>query len=144
MTLAAGAAALAGAARRPASALAATPDGAARLRLRPAEIPLAGPGRPKTDMWTYGGAVPGPVLRLRQGQPFRAMVENGLDEERLANLSVARTMGLRFEGHRPVAVAYDGQPCGPHVPADGRVVLGAAIAPTSCSTCRESLAAVTP
>lgn len=78
-------------------------------------------------MWTYGGAVPGPVLRPRQGQPFRAMVENGLDEERLANLSVARITALRFEGRRPVAVAYDGQPCRPHVPADGRVVLGAAM-----------------
>ena len=210
-------------------------------------------------MWTYEGVLPGPVLRVRQGQPFRALVENGLDENttvhwhgmrlpnamdgvpgltqppirpggqftyaftprdagtfwyhphtngleqigrglagvlvveeaeplpfdrdlvwalsdyqltedvqvapgfgnrmsammagrignvmtlngrvpdgvpvragervrlRLANVSVARTMGLRFERHRPVVVAYDGQPCEPHEPTAGRVVLGAAM-----------------
>ena len=255
--MSAGAAALAGTLGRPDPALAA-PE-ARRLRIKPAQMALAGAGHPRTSMWTYDGVLPGPVLRVRQGQPFRALVENGLVEDttvhwhgmrlpnamdgvpgltqppigagerfdyaftpqdagtfwyhphangleqigrglagvlvveeaepqpfdrdlvwalsdyqltedaqiasgfgnrmsammagrignvvtlngrvpgdvavragervrlRLANLSVARTMGLRFEGHRPVVVAYDGQPCEPHEPADGRIVLGAAM-----------------
>ena len=36
-------------------------------------------------------------------------------------------MALRFEGHRPVIVALDGQPCDPHEPADGRILLGPAM-----------------
>ncbi len=43
---------------------------------------------------------------------------------RLVNTAVARIFGLRFDGHVPVVVAYDGQPVTPHPPADGRVVLG--------------------
>jgi FtsP/CotA-like multicopper oxidase with cupredoxin domain len=36
-------------------------------------------------------------------------------------------MALRFEGHRPVIVALDGQPCNPHEPPDGRILLGPAM-----------------
>ncbi|MER9584601.1 multicopper oxidase family protein [Mesorhizobium sp. M0276] len=46
---------------------------------------------------------------------------------RLANASLARIMSLRFEGHRPVVVAIDGQPCDPHEPEDGRLVLAPAM-----------------
>ena len=46
---------------------------------------------------------------------------------RLINAAIARLMALRFEGHRPVIVALDGQPCEPHEPADGRVLLGPAM-----------------
>lgn len=46
---------------------------------------------------------------------------------RLANASLARIMALRFEGHRPVVVAIDGQPCDPHEPEDGRLVLAPAM-----------------
>ncbi|MCT2581175.1 multicopper oxidase family protein [Mesorhizobium sp. M1A.F.Ca.IN.022.07.1.1] len=46
---------------------------------------------------------------------------------RLANAALARMMALRFEGHRPVILAIDGQPCDPHEPDDGRVVLGPAM-----------------
>jgi len=253
-----GAVALAASLHRPAPAFAAAPDGTIRLRTRPARVPLVGDG-PETLAWTYDGRVPGTTLRVRQGQPFRVLVENGLDEDttvhwhgmrlpnamdgvpgltqapirpggrftyaftppdagtfwyhphangleqigrglagvlvveeaepppfdrellwalsdwqltpdaqvapgfgnrmsammagrignlvtlngrvpdavpvragerlrlRLANLAVARIMALRFEGHRPVIVAYDGQPCEPHEPADGRIVLGPAM-----------------
>jgi FtsP/CotA-like multicopper oxidase with cupredoxin domain len=31
-------------------------------------------------VWAYSGTVPGPVLRLPQGEPFRAVVENRLSE----------------------------------------------------------------
>lgn len=46
---------------------------------------------------------------------------------RLVNTSLARIMALRFEGHRPMIVAIDGQPCDPHEPDGGRVLLGPAM-----------------
>jgi FtsP/CotA-like multicopper oxidase with cupredoxin domain len=46
---------------------------------------------------------------------------------RLVNGALARIMALRFEGHRPVVVAIDGQPCDPHEPIDGRLLLGPAM-----------------
>src|SRR5262249_41783072 len=36
-------------------------------------------------------------------------------------------MALRFGGRRPVVVAIDGQPCEPHEPEGGRLLLGPAI-----------------
>jgi FtsP/CotA-like multicopper oxidase with cupredoxin domain len=46
---------------------------------------------------------------------------------RLVNGAAARIMRLRFEGHRPVVLALDGQPCEPHEPEDGRILLGPAM-----------------
>lgn len=46
---------------------------------------------------------------------------------RLLNAAVGRILALRFEGHRPVVVAIDGQPCDPHEPTDGRILLGPAM-----------------
>jgi FtsP/CotA-like multicopper oxidase with cupredoxin domain len=46
---------------------------------------------------------------------------------RLINGALARIMALRFEGHRPVIVAIDGQPCESHEPEGGRVLLGPAM-----------------
>ena len=46
---------------------------------------------------------------------------------RLVNAAPARIVGLRFEDHKPVVVAHDGQPCEPHLPEGGRVVLGPAM-----------------
>jgi FtsP/CotA-like multicopper oxidase with cupredoxin domain len=46
---------------------------------------------------------------------------------RLVNAALARMMALRFEGHRPLVVAIDGQPCEPHQPEDGRILLGPAM-----------------
>lgn len=66
---------------------------------------------------TLNGTVPG-------GQPARAGERVRL---RLVNSSLARIMALRFEGHRPVIVAIDGQPCDPHEPEGGRIVLGPAM-----------------
>ncbi len=43
------------------------------------------------------------------------------------NGALARIMSLRFEGHRPVTVALDGQPCDPHEPEGGRILLGPAM-----------------
>jgi FtsP/CotA-like multicopper oxidase with cupredoxin domain len=46
---------------------------------------------------------------------------------RLINAALARIMALRFEGHRPIVVAIDGQPCDPHEPKDGQLLLGPAM-----------------
>jgi FtsP/CotA-like multicopper oxidase with cupredoxin domain len=46
---------------------------------------------------------------------------------RIVNAMLARIVGLGFAGHRPIVVAYDGQPCEPHTPEDGRLVLGPAM-----------------
>lgn len=55
---------------------------AADITLTPApgRASLAGPHHPATDVWAYNAGVPGPVLRLRQNEPFRAIVKNGLSE----------------------------------------------------------------
>jgi FtsP/CotA-like multicopper oxidase with cupredoxin domain len=229
------------------------------LRAAPGRAALVGAGHPATQVWAYDGSVPGPLLRVRQGEPLRIAVENKLDEDttvhwhgirlpnamdgvpgltqppirpgesfaytftppdagtfwyhphadslrqlgrglagaliveehdpvavdrdllwtvqdwrleedaqiapgfgnhmeaamsgrigntvtidgrvpdavpvqagerlrlRVVNASLARIMGLRFNGHRPVIVAYDGQPCDPHPPDGGRLVLGPAM-----------------
>jgi FtsP/CotA-like multicopper oxidase with cupredoxin domain len=66
---------------------------------------------------TINGRVPDTV-RVRAGERVRL---------RLLNAAIARIMALRFEGHRPVVVALDGQPCEPHEPPGGRVLLGPAM-----------------
>ncbi|MGV1955517.1 multicopper oxidase family protein [Agrobacterium sp. 22-214-1] len=230
-----------------------------RIVAAPARARLAGPARPETDVWTYDGVVPGPQVRLRQGEPARLVIENRLDQEttvhwhgirlpnamdgvpgltqppikpgesfvyefkptdagtfwyhphansleqlgrglagaviveerdpvavdrdllwllsdwrlseggqiasgfgnrmeaamsgrvgntvtlngtvsaaqpfragervrlRLINASLARIMALRLEGHRPTVIAIDGQPCDPHEPETGRILLGPAM-----------------
>ncbi|HJS87057.1 MAG TPA: hypothetical protein VJ779_16495, partial [Acetobacteraceae bacterium] len=66
---------------------------------------------------TINGRVPD-VVRVRAGERIRL---------RLLNAAIARIMALRFEGHRPVIVALDGQPCEPYEPVDGRILLGPAV-----------------
>ena len=66
---------------------------------------------------TINGRVPEAVL-VKAGERVRL---------RIVNAALARIVGLRFEGHKPVVVAHDGQPCDPHSPEGGRVVLGPAM-----------------
>lgn len=66
---------------------------------------------------TVNGAPPRD-LAVRGGERIRL---------RLANAALARIFGLRFEGHNPVVIAVDGQPCEPYAPDDGRIVLGPAM-----------------
>ncbi|HKD74707.1 MAG TPA: multicopper oxidase domain-containing protein, partial [Ktedonobacterales bacterium] len=46
---------------------------------------------------------------------------------RIVNAGLARIIALRFQGHQPVVIANDGQPCDPHPPEGGRLVLGPAM-----------------
>src|ERR1700720_2103683 len=52
-----------------------------RLAAKPAVANLTGDGHPNTAVWTYDGTVPGPELRVRQGDPVRIVVENKLGED---------------------------------------------------------------
>ena len=58
-------------------------DAAASYHLAagPAQAPLVGGSYPETAVWSYNGTVPGPVIRLRQGERVRITVENRLAEE---------------------------------------------------------------
>jgi len=66
---------------------------------------------------TINGRIPSKIS-VRSGERLRL---------RLINTAPARIFRLEFKGHRPIVVAYDGQPIEPHVPEGGRVVLGPAM-----------------
>jgi FtsP/CotA-like multicopper oxidase with cupredoxin domain len=66
---------------------------------------------------TLNGAV-SEAIPVRAGERIRL---------RLVNTALARIMALRFDGHHPVVVAIDGQPCEPHEPPRGRLTLGPAM-----------------
>lgn len=51
------------------------------LRAAPATQALVGGGNPATAVWAYGGTVPGPELRYRQGERLRIEVENALGKD---------------------------------------------------------------
>ncbi|NQW00258.1 MAG: multicopper oxidase family protein [Rhodospirillales bacterium] len=55
-------------------------DGVVRLKAGPAAIDLMGSAYPKTPVWAYGGQVPGPELRYRQGERLAVTFENGIDQ----------------------------------------------------------------
>ena len=81
------------------------------LRAAPAEVPLLGEGYPKTAVWGFDGQVPGPELRVRQGDMLRVELRNELPEP-----TTIHWHGLR------VPHAMDGVPhlTQPPVPPGGR------------------------
>jgi FtsP/CotA-like multicopper oxidase with cupredoxin domain len=44
-------------------------------------VALAGSDQPRTGVWCYNGQVPGPAIRLRQGERVRIVVKNDLAED---------------------------------------------------------------
>ncbi len=48
------------------------------LTAGPATLPLVGGEGAETDLWAYNGAVPGPEIRVRQGEAIRVVARNGL------------------------------------------------------------------
>jgi len=50
------------------------------LRAASARLSLLGPANPQTDLWAYNDRVPGPVLRVKQGERLRVDVVNDLPE----------------------------------------------------------------
>jgi len=51
------------------------------IRARPSRAALVGPDYPQTDVWTYEGGVPGPEIRLKQGERLRIELENLLPSD---------------------------------------------------------------
>lgn len=51
------------------------------LRPAPATVRLVPKPHPETAVWAYGGTVPGPELRARQGERLHVVVENALPQE---------------------------------------------------------------
>src|SRR5262244_2085958 len=47
----------------------------------PAQVPLRDPPSPATAAWAYNGSVPGPTIRVPQGDAVRITVENRLPED---------------------------------------------------------------
>jgi FtsP/CotA-like multicopper oxidase with cupredoxin domain len=46
----------------------------------PASVPIAGGANSETEVWAYDGTVPGPEIRVRQGERLRISVQNKLPE----------------------------------------------------------------
>jgi FtsP/CotA-like multicopper oxidase with cupredoxin domain len=61
-------------------ALPASPE-TRQLVAAPGRVAIAGSEYPETGVWCYGGNVPGPEIRLRQGEFLRVAVENQLIED---------------------------------------------------------------
>src|SRR6516162_3529684 len=49
-----------------------------RLAAKLAVVNLTGNGYPDTAVWAYDGTVPGPTIRVRQGERIRVVVSNKL------------------------------------------------------------------
>jgi FtsP/CotA-like multicopper oxidase with cupredoxin domain len=52
-----------------------------RLVPKPARLPLISARHPDTDVWAYNGTVPGPEIRVRQGDRLKITLENALAED---------------------------------------------------------------
>ena len=60
--------------------LGALPQDSVLMEARKGQVELLGKGLGKTDIWGYGGQVPGPVLRVKQGAEVRVRFKNRLDQ----------------------------------------------------------------
>ena len=85
------AAALAAGALLPASVLGAASVKAFGLRSAPGRKHLVPEPYGETTVWVYNDALPGPEIRVRQGDRLRVVVENGLDEETTVHWHGVRT-----------------------------------------------------
>ncbi len=76
---------------------------------------------------SHNGRV-GNLMTLNGREPENFGVRSGERIRlRLINAANARIFSLNFTGHRPMVIAYDGQPVTPHEAPESRVVLGPAM-----------------
>jgi FtsP/CotA-like multicopper oxidase with cupredoxin domain len=73
----------------------------------PARVELRDAPAPETDVWAYDGSVPGPTIRVRQGEPVRVAVENHLAEDTTVHwhgVRVPNAMdGVPYLTQKPIA-----------------------------------------
>jgi FtsP/CotA-like multicopper oxidase with cupredoxin domain len=78
-----------------------------RLRAASGRVRLVPEPHGETPAWCYNGSVPGPEIRVRQGERLRVVVENGLEEETTLHwhgLRVPNAMdGVPHLTQRPIA-----------------------------------------
>ena len=95
----------------PKLALAASPAGEIERRAAPGATPLVGAPHPATAVWSYNDRVPGPEIRVRQGEPLRVRVRNDLEEETTVHwhgLRVPNAMdGVPHLTQEPIAPGED-------------------------------------
>ncbi|HJS36593.1 MAG TPA: multicopper oxidase family protein [Burkholderiales bacterium] len=79
----------------------------AKLVAGPAKVQVAPREYASTEAWTYNGALPGPVLRVRQGDRLRVQVENALEEPTTVHwhgIRLPNAMdGVPYITQRPIA-----------------------------------------
>jgi FtsP/CotA-like multicopper oxidase with cupredoxin domain len=84
-------------------------DAEAELHLTagPARVPLRASPSPETEVWTYDDSVPGPTIRVRQGETVHIAVENRLGEETTVHwhgIRVPNAMdGVPYLTQKPIA-----------------------------------------
>jgi FtsP/CotA-like multicopper oxidase with cupredoxin domain len=69
-------------------------DGIRNFHLSPnasAKAPLVGGSYPATNVWSYDGSVPGPEIRIKQGERLKVLVENRLAESTTVHWHGIRT-----------------------------------------------------
>jgi FtsP/CotA-like multicopper oxidase with cupredoxin domain len=59
----------------------ASPSAVREIRIAAAPASVALTGKDEVDVWAYDRRIPGPKLRLRQGEPVRLVIENRLDQD---------------------------------------------------------------
>src|SRR5229473_3967609 len=73
----------------------------------PGRVSLVGPRYPDTDVWSYNASVPGPEIRVRQGERLRIQVENQLTQATTVHwhgVRVPNAMdGVPFLTQNPIA-----------------------------------------
>ena len=78
-----------------------------RLLARSGNAPLVGAAYAETAVWAYNGTVPGPPIRVRQGERLEVTVENRLEEETTVHwhgMRVPNAMdGVPHLTQRPIA-----------------------------------------
>src|SRR5215813_9193626 len=98
----AGAASAAAAASLPrVTRAASTPIREFKLTAAPARWLIVGKLHPDTEVWCYGGRIPGPEIRVRHGEPVRIIVENKLEQDTTvhARHQAAHCHGWRSRPH---------------------------------------------
>jgi FtsP/CotA-like multicopper oxidase with cupredoxin domain len=78
-----------------------------KLTAAAAHAPIVGASAPQTAVWAYERAVPGPEIRVRQGERLRVLVENRLPQDTTVHwhgLRVPNAMdGVPYLTQKPIA-----------------------------------------